>query len=179
MLEKKMFSEFMRDHLLYFTKETLETTLRLNGFEVIECKAVWHDYILSATVQKRSAPDLSPFNEAQRRLTSDIDSFIRRHTRVAVWGAGHQSFAILSLTGISDRIRYVIDSAPFKQGKFTPATHIPIVAPSELDRDPVDAVIIMAGSYSDEVARTLRKTHGARVDIAIVRGHGLETGQSI
>ena len=44
-LAEKTASEFMTDHLFYFTRETLETTLRLNGFEVEDCRPTWHDYI--------------------------------------------------------------------------------------------------------------------------------------
>ena len=50
-LAEKTASEFMTDHLFYFTRETLETTLRLNGFEVEDCRPTWHDYILTATVR--------------------------------------------------------------------------------------------------------------------------------
>jgi len=52
-LRNKLFSEFIGDHLLYFTKETLTATLRLNGFEIIDCNEEWYEYIISATVKKR------------------------------------------------------------------------------------------------------------------------------
>ena len=51
-LRNKLFSEFIGDHLFYFTKETLSSTLKQNGFEIIECNEVWHDYIISAIVKK-------------------------------------------------------------------------------------------------------------------------------
>jgi len=68
----------------------------------------------------------------------------------------------------------VVDSAPFKQGKYTPATHLPIVAPDVLDADPVDAVIVIAASYSDEVARIVRQKYPRVRHIAIVREDGLQ-----
>ena len=68
----------------------------------------------------------------------------------------------------------MVDSAAFKQGKYTPATHIPIVAPAALDADPVEAVIVMAASYSDEVARILREKFSAKLSVAILRDFGLE-----
>ena len=52
-LEKNLFSEFMTDHLLYFTEETLSQLLSQNGFHVLSCRPVWHDYCLAAVVQKR------------------------------------------------------------------------------------------------------------------------------
>ena len=68
----------------------------------------------------------------------------------------------------------IVDSAEFKQGKYTPATHIPIVSPDMLDTDPVDAVIIIAGSYSDEVVRTIQRKYDGNMDIAVLRDYGLE-----
>lgn len=174
-VENRLFSEFIGDHLYYFTRETLAATLTQNGFELEDCTSVWHNYILSATVRKRKPLDLSDFIRMQKTVTRDLHQFIARfdQERVAVWGAGHQAFAVLSLAQLSGRIRYVIDSAPFKQGHFTPATHIPIVSPAVLDTDPVDAVIVMAGSYSSEVATIIREKHGDAIAVAIVENRGL------
>ncbi len=80
----------------------------------------------------------------------------------------------MALAGLAGKIRYVVDSAPFKQGKYTPATHIPIVSADSLRSAPVKAVIIMAASYSDEVARIIREKFSGKIDLAILRDHGLE-----
>jgi hypothetical protein len=176
---KKIFYEFMRDHLYYFTQETLKTTLRINGFEILDCREVWHDYIISAVVRRREPAPLSSLVEQERKIKCDIEKFFELigSTRVAVWGAGHQALALLALMGLSKRIRYVIDSAPFKQGKVTPATHVPIVSPAALASDPVDAVMVMAGSYSDEVVATLRKSHPA-MRVSVLRDNGMEYVQN-
>lgn len=175
-LKKRLFSEFIGDHLFYFTRETLTRTLEMNGFEVIECAAVWHDYILSTTVRKRGRLDLTEFYAFQDRLKKEIHAFIARFAtgRVSVWGAGHQALAVMALLGLKGKIRYVIDSAPFKQGRYTPSSHIPIVAPETLHMDPVDAVIVMAASYSDEVASELREKFSPDLTIAILNDSGLD-----
>jgi hypothetical protein len=80
----------------------------------------------------------------------------------------------MALLDLGSSIRYVVDSAPFKQGKFTPATHIPIVAPDQLASDPVDAVIVIAGGYSNEVARIVRSKYDPNLKVAIWRESGLE-----
>jgi hypothetical protein len=169
-----MFSEFIGDHLLYFTEATLRRFLESNGFDVLACRPVWHDYVLSAEARKRRPLDLSDFAGFQEQLVSSVRGFVDRHPRVAVWGAGHQALSVLALTGVGPRIRYVIDSAPFKQGRFTPATHVPIVAPERLVEEPVDAVIVMAAAYSDEVARILRARFDPTIAIAILRDARLE-----
>ena len=204
-LRNKLFSEFICDHLFYFTRETLNTTLRLNGFEIIDCKEEWYDYIISAVVtpvrnykseaqklnnlsskrypgkisngiKKRAKLDLSNFYEYQAKLKNEIDEYIHRFKdkKVAVWGAGHQALAIISLMKIADKVEYVVDSATFKQGKYTPATHVPIVSPDKLDSDPVDAVIVMAAGYSDEVAKIIRQKYDRNISVSILRNFRLE-----
>ena len=175
-LRNKLFSEFICDHLFYFTRETLNATLRLNGFEIIDCNEVWHKYIISAVVKKRKKLNISHFNKYQTKLKKEIEKYIRcfKDKKVAIWGAGHQALAIISLINLADKIKYVVDSAPFKQGKYTPATHISIVSPDAIDSDPVDAVIVMAASYSDEVVRIIRQKFDKNINVAILRDFGLE-----
>lgn len=176
MLRNKLFSEFIGDHLLYFSKETLQTTMNLNGFEIIECNELRDDYVISAVVKKRGKLDISNFYDYQIKIKTEINEYISRfgEKKVAIWGAGHQALAIIALTKIEDKIRYVVDSAPFKQGKYTPATHLPVVAPDALYSEPVDAVIVMAASYSDEVAGIIRQKFNRQIKVSILRDFGLE-----
>ena len=151
-LREHLYSEFIQDHLLYFTEDTLRRTLEHCGFEVLACSSIWHGYVLSAEVRKRRAPDVSGFLAQQDRVTKSVDAFLSemegRGLRTAVWGAGHAALADLSLLGMAGRIDVVLDSADFKQNKLTPATHISIVAPSVLREGKIGAVLVMAGSYS-------------------------------
>lgn len=175
-VQKGLFSEFIADHLLYFTEATLRQLLQNNGFEVLECKPVWQDYILSAVVRKRKQTNLSFFADFRNKISQNLHAYIDQFTekKVAVWGAGHQALAVISLADISQKIAFVVDSAPFKQGKFTPASHLPIVAPQALIDEPVETVIVMAASYSDEVARNIKNQFPHIKNIAILRDDGLE-----
>lgn len=176
MLRQRLLTEFTPDHVTYFTEHTLRRGLESAGFEVQSVTPIWHEYILSATVRLRAAPDLSGFDDSLQVLAAQLQDFAGRHSagRVAVWGAGHQSLTTLALADIRHRVRYVVDSAPFKQGLYTPATHLPIRPPSALRDDPVDAVIVMAAGYSDEVLQTLRREHDPSLSVAVVRESGLE-----
>ena len=171
-LKENLFSEFIPDHLFYFTKKTLSLVLEQNGFEVLACNVVWHGYIISAVIRKMKRTDVSRFRLAQESLQRQLCRYIARFgsRRVAIWGAGHQAFAVIALTHIAGKIKYVVDSAPFKQGRYTPATHIPILSPEALVTDPVDAVIVIAASYSDEVARIIQRDHGKHLHVAILKG---------
>lgn len=194
-----LFAEFITDHLSYFTQDTLSRLLEDAGFEVVACDVVWHEYIVSATVRKRdvvpnaqrppsSGPvgafvgtierlDTAPFETRFARFRDSIASFVGEtesaDDRIAIWGAGHQAFTVMAMFGLDRHVAYVVDSAPFKQGRFTPGTHLPIVAPDALAADPVDAVIVMAASYSDEVVRIIRERFGDGVNLAVLREDGL------
>ena len=175
-LKNNLFTEFISDHIFYYTANTLRLMLETSGFEVLDIQSIWHDYILSATVQKRSASNISAFAEKRKSIQEALHQFADKHQDggVAVWGAGHQALATLALINLGEKIKYVVDSAPFKQGKFTPATHLPIVPPSALFQQPVSAVIVMAAGYSDEVVKIIQAGSHPNLKIAILRETQLE-----
>jgi hypothetical protein len=175
-VRQALFSEFIADHLLYFTEETLRFTLHRSGFEVLSCRSVWHDYILSAEVRKRTPLDIGPLERRRTEIVAALRNYITRFPagQVAVWGAGHQALSVIALADIAKDLRYIVDSAPFKQGRYSPASHLRIVAPETLAGESVQAVIVMAASYSDEVAGLLRRRFDPALSVAILRDDGLE-----
>lgn len=176
MLRQSLSTEFIADHIYYFSESTLRRTLEINGFDVVESRVIWHDYIISAIVKKRQGLDFTGFTHHEKHLRNEISSFLDEtgKGRLAVWGAGHQALATITLTGIADRIDYVIDSAPFKQNKYTPASHLPIYGPGILDDDPVDTILIMAAAYSQEIANQIRTRYGGKFQLAILNETGLD-----
>jgi SAM-dependent methyltransferase len=175
-LEKGIFYEFMLDHLFYFTKDTLSTVLQLSGFEVLSCELVWHDYIISAVVKKKKSLDLSYMEKLRNEIITQIDNYIDNYEshEVAVWGASHQAFFIMAMLKNAQKLKYVVDSAEFKQGKYTPVSHIPIVAPDNIKINPVKRIIVMAGSYSEEVVNHIKKQFNEDIKLSILREYGLE-----
>ena len=176
MIKNNTFAEFTTDHLYYFTADSLKTLLENNGFEVISLNVVWYGYILSVEVRKRQLSDLSKFDIAKAELTGELQKLVNFYgkERTAVWGASHQAFAVLALSGLHGKIRCIIDSAKFKQGKYSPATDIPIVAPESVVPGELDLLIVIAGGYSDEVAKIAREKFGVSLEIYILREHKLE-----
>lgn len=174
MLKKGLSAEFTADHLYYFTEETFRVTLESCGFQVRSCRPVWHDYILSANVRRKQLLDTSLFSRKQQTLVQEIDAFVNKYAKTAIWGAGHQALAVMAMAELDQKICYVVDSAPFKQGKFTHATHLPIVPPAKLKTDPPDAVLVMCAGFSDEVTRILREQYDPAIRIGILREDHVE-----
>jgi 2-polyprenyl-3-methyl-5-hydroxy-6-metoxy-1,4-benzoquinol methylase len=176
LLRDKTFYKFTLEHLLNFTQETLETSLGLNGFEVLSCKPIRQGSPLSAIVRKRKPLDFSNFHENQKQLLKEIDAFINKFgsEKIAIWGAGHYTFGILSVHSIENKVKYILDSAPFKQGRYSPKTHIPIVPPETLNANPVKGVIVSAAGYSNEVTKILLNNYDSKIKVAVVRENHLE-----
>jgi SAM-dependent methyltransferase len=176
MLKKNIFSEFTIDHLCCFTADTLKKMLEINGFDVLKCRVAWHDYIISAEVRKRRRTDFSGFSAAAEKLRGEIAAFCWEHpaAELAVWGAGHQAFALLASPELKTRFACIVDSAPFKQGRYAPASALPIVAPDVLDSGRIAGVVVMGGSYSDEIVGRIRERYGRRFRLAAVREDHLE-----
>jgi SAM-dependent methyltransferase len=177
MLEQRRPYDFIADHLSYFTADTLRLALETTGFEVLEVSRDWWVDDLVAFVRVRPAADWVGAQRGLDSVVTEIRAFIGGHARdgrsVAVWGASHQSLTLLALTQ-SEHVAYVIDSAPFKQGLFTPATHLPIVAPAHLALDPPAAILVMAAGYSDEVVRSLRDEMRYEGVVGVLRGDRIE-----
>ena len=127
---------------------------------------------------KRYCPDvrglIRSFTVLRAQAAELIAGITARSGKIAVWGASHQSFTILSSMGLSGKIAYIIDSAPFKQGKYSPVSHIPIVPPEHFFKEPVDAVIIIAPTYTDEIAESIRARFGRSVAVYAIRSEQLE-----
>ena len=171
-----LYSEFTVDHIFYFDRDTLRGVIERNGFTVVSIKPVWHNYILSAEVCLRAPIDNRGFLAKQDRIVRELQDYAGRFDRdaVAVWGAGHQALAVMSMARLQDRVSHVLDSAPFKQNKFAPGTGLQIKAPDTLRQDKIRAVIVVAAAYSDEVTRTIRSTYPHIRHVAVLREDGVE-----
>ncbi len=157
-IKKKLYTEFIIDHLYYFTKKTLRLLLENNGFEIVGSSEIWNKYILSVTVRKKKLLKINDFNYSTKVIKSKITKFIKKYPpkKVAVWGAGHQALTLVTLTGVYKNVKYIVDSAKFKQNKFAPGCNLKIVSPDIFKQDKIAAIIVMAAGFSDEVCATIR-----------------------
>ena len=176
-MDHNSYYELIRDHLAYYTFETLTPLLERNGFQVEECEVINRD-TLSVIVRKRPQMDTENLLECYVNLKREMESYMKYldawDKKVAVWGASHQGFTLAATTKLGEKARYIIDSAPFKQGKFAPASHLPIVGPDHFHEHPVDAIIITAPGYTDEIAASIRQKFGTSVEIRAMRSNHLE-----
>ena len=149
--------EFVADHLLYFTAETLETALRITGFTLTDRQIINNQYDIQIIAEKRTSGAIATSKTALDslviRFNETLRSFTDQGKKIAVWGAGHRTLALLSLAE-HHRITCIIDSAKFKHYKFAPISHLKILPPETL-LDPacgIDVILVMVpGIYPKEV----------------------------
>lgn len=183
--------ELIRDHIAYYTFETLRNLLESCGFEVLEEEMINRD-TLSVIVRKTedgapgaesgTAPakvDVSGLTASRRYIDDEVNRLVDRlhgeGKALAIWGASHQGFTLAATTRLGDKVSYIIDSAPFKQGRFAPTSHLPIVAPDHFFQEPVDAILIVAPGYTEEIAGIIREKFGSSVEILALKTDHLET----
>ena len=72
--------------------------------------------------------------------------------RIAAYGAPAKGNTLLNYCGISsDLIDYIVDKSPYKQGLYTPGTHIPIYGPEKLEEDMPDYTLMLAWNFAEEI----------------------------
>lgn len=189
-LEQGSYYELIRDHLAYYSFPTLRALLEHNGFRVLEEEMVNRDTI-SMIVKKDSAlyaqkklppqvepVDISSLTDGYRMVREEVLNLFHGLAadgkKAAVWGASHQGFTLAGTLGLGDMAAYIIDSAPFKQGRFAPASHLRIISPEQAGKEPVDAIIIAAPGYTDEIAGIIRAQFGPHMQVFALRTNHLE-----
>ncbi len=120
-LEKGSYYELIRDHIAYYTFDTLRALLNHCGFEVLEEEMINRD-TLSMIVRKTAMPEASaesaddrkavadcaradagiiaPLTEGYEIVTAEVraltERLAREGRRLAMWGASHQGFTLAS-----------------------------------------------------------------------------------
>lgn len=76
---------------------------------------------------------------------------------VAGYGAPGKSATLLHYCGITrDLISYTVDRSPYKQGRFLPGNHIPILHPDWIRETKPDFVVILPWNLKDEIMQQLQ-----------------------
>lgn len=169
--------EIMRDHIAYYTDGALRFLFMRNGFDVLESGVVNRDtnYVI---VKKRETITRETFKTNYQGVRKDMNEFVRSCKEsgrtLAFWAASHQCFTAASFLDHPEDVTYIVDSAVFKQGKYSPASHIPIVAPSEFYAKPTDEILIMAPGYSEEIAGIIRKNVKTSIHLCTLRSEKIE-----
>lgn len=100
------------------------------------------------------------FYNRVKQVKLDLLAFLiqarQQHKKVAAYGAAAKGNTLLNYCGIrNDLLDYVVDLSPHKQGKFLPASHIPILSPDYIRQNQPDYILILPWNIKDEIIHQL------------------------
>ena len=94
--------------------------------------------------------------ETKRRLLEFLIGARRRGRAVVGYGAPGKGNTLLNYCGIrTDFLEYTVDRNPYKHGKYTPGTHIPIFPPERIFETRPDYVLILPWNLKEEIVEQM------------------------
>jgi hypothetical protein len=102
----------------------------------------------------------SGFSTKVMKVKLDLLDFLveqkRKNKKVAAYGAAAKGNTLMNYCGVkNDMIDFVVDANPHKQGKFLPASHIPVTNEQYLKETKPDYIIILPWNLKDEIVKQL------------------------
>jgi SAM-dependent methyltransferase len=184
-LRQLQFERFYLDRIFYYSLTSLSILFDSHGMYIADVQHIEpHGGSLQLVVMRKGSgegasrnvdrvlrseletltPDvLAQFGEevagqiaAFRKL---LQSYNESNLTVGGYGAPARVSTICNYGQIGPSlIKFIVDDSPLKQNKFTPGTHIPIVAKEHLDKHRPDVLVIFAYEYFEDIRA---KTRGA------------------
>src|SRR5213079_82403 len=130
----------------------VEDTGKPVGGRVLELRA--REEIAGFTRIDRYSAFGEQVRETKRKLLEFLITARRQGKSVAGYGAPGKGNTLLNYCGVrTDFLDYTGDRNPYKHGRFTPGTHIPIHPPERIAETKPDYVLILPWNFKTEIVR--------------------------
>jgi hypothetical protein len=94
--------------------------------------------------------------ETKRKLLEFLIAAKRDGKSIVGYGAPGKGNTLLNYCGIrTDFLDYTVDRNPYKHGKFTPGTHIPILPPNRIKETRPDYLLILPWNLREEIVKQM------------------------
>ena len=182
LLDQLAFDTVYHEHVSYWALGPMIRLFEGHGMEVVRAERLpIHHGQLRVTVRHRGEGEIhdsvaevlaaerelgidrfetwSAFAGGVDRLKTEVVDCLRGlkadGRRLAGYGAPAKGSTLLEFFGVGpDLLDFIVDRSPLKQGRYTPGSHIPIVAPDALLADPSpDHVLLLAWNFEDEILK--------------------------
>lgn len=197
MVDHSEFDTIYHEHVFYFTLTALVPLFRRHGLEIYHVeRLVIHGGSLRlfagqvgvqpirATVTELLAEEArkgvatleyyahfaQQAGEIKRSLKALLSCLLQEGKQVAAYGASAKGSTLLNFSGVGrDEISFVVDRSTYKVGRFTPGTHLPILAPEELVERAPDYTLLLTWNFADEILRQQQvyRSRGGRFIVPI------------
>lgn len=183
-VEENQFDQVYHEHFSYFSLVTSERIFAAHGMRIYDVEELWthggsiriyachadHDLAETDRLRELRQRELDAGTETMEyyrdfaarieKLRHDVLTFLieakRDGKRVLGYGAPGKGNTLLNYIGIrSDLIEFTVDRNPYKHGRFTPGTHIPIHDPEILETEKADYIFILPWNLTDEITKQL------------------------
>ena len=181
LMDENQFDTIYHEHFSYFSLSTVERILGAHGLTVFDVDELpthggsLRIYARHATDAARAVTarvrdlaareDAAGLNalaryasfteqvhETKRRLLEFLIAAKRQRKSIVGYGAPGKGNTLLNYCGIrTDFLDYTVDRNPYKHGKYTPGTHIPIHPPERIVQTRPDYVLILPWNLKDEI----------------------------
>jgi SAM-dependent methyltransferase len=200
LLEENQFDTIYHEHFSYFSLLAARRIFDHHHLTIVDVEEIpTHGgslrlYVRHAGPEAQTGPSVGALLDAERRAGLDgLERYLAFGRQVAStkrellaalielrsdgrtivgYGAPGKANTLLNYCGIrTDFVAYTVDRNPYKQGRFTPGTHIPILSPERIRETRPDYVWIMPWNLRDEIAAQLAyvREWGGRLMVAIPR----------
>jgi hypothetical protein len=183
LIEENQFDTIYHEHFSYLSFTTVEQVFAAQGltlFDVDELPTHGGSLRIYARHKEDAVKTVSPkvtelkrreadwgvmtmkpyraFGEKVKATKRKILEFLidakNRGKKVAGYGAPGKGNTLLNYCGIrTDFLEFTVDRNPYKQGKFTPGTRIPILPPERIREAKPDYLFILPWNLKDEVIK--------------------------
>lgn len=189
------FDTIYHEHLDYHHAAPLVRHLRALGFDVIELSVNQiQGGSIRLLLRKTNKGEISPLAQAflkdeqnsilydetflrtwRQKIESTMSAFhellrnrIERGLAVAGYGAPTKATLLMKMAGIGvGDVAFVVEDNPHKTGRFLPGTGVPIVESGELERSPVDVLVLFAWNFADDIITKLDGRFSGPVEIIV------------
>ena len=179
MVRQLEFDTIYHEHVYYFTVVALMPLFRRHGLEIFRIeklrihggslrihvskagKRTVESSVHAIIEEETSAGATTPgyyeeFSRAVVNLKKDLlhllADLISKGHAIAAYGASAKGSTLLNYCGIRrETILFIVDRSTYKQGKFSPGMHIPILSPEALLEKHPDYTLLLTWNFADEI----------------------------
>ena len=184
LLERVEYDTIYHEHFSYFSVSTIVEILAAHGLTTYDVEElathggsvrVYAQHATGGHAIERSVAELVARDEAvglrapdryarfaedvmeSKRALLELLSSLRREGRsIAGYGAPGKGNTLLNYCGIrTDFVEYTVDRNPYKQGMYTPGTHIPIFPVERIAETRPDYLLVLPWNLIDEISEQL------------------------
>ena len=185
LLEKNLFDIIYHEHLSYLSIHPLDRFFKSFGMQIFDVvktpvhggsvrifvKMIGAKQRINKSVQKflaleksKKLGEINTYREFAKNIQKNkakLLTILRKlkgeHKRIAGYGAAAKTTTLLHYFNIGrETIDFIADDSRYKQGLFTPGTHIPVVSPDEIYKKKPNYLLLLAWNF----AESIMKLHG-------------------